>query len=59
MGCGRTKADGYALRKNGSDPDTSMPTFNRVGAGWINGVKILKYKDDPLLTWVKEVVVKL
>lgn len=45
--------------KMDEDPDTSMPTFNRVGAGWINGVKILKYKDDPSLTWVKKVVVKL
>ncbi|XP_054081404.1 uncharacterized protein LOC128919873 [Zeugodacus cucurbitae] len=37
-----------------AEPSAPMPTFD--GAGWLGGVKILKCKDDPSLTWVKEAV---
>ncbi|XP_054091417.1 uncharacterized protein LOC128923065 [Zeugodacus cucurbitae] len=37
-----------------SDPSAPMPTFD--GAGWLGGVNILKCKDEPSLTWVKEAV---
>ncbi|XP_054083398.1 uncharacterized protein LOC105216480 [Zeugodacus cucurbitae] len=37
-----------------ADPSEPMPTFD--GAGWLGGVKILKCKDDPSLTWVKKAV---
>ncbi|XP_054091377.1 uncharacterized protein LOC128923029 [Zeugodacus cucurbitae] len=37
-----------------AQPSAPMPTFD--GAGWLSGVKILKCKDDPSLTWVKEAV---
>ncbi|XP_041450602.1 uncharacterized protein LOC121404674 [Drosophila obscura] len=38
-------------------PDASMPTFD--GAGWLNGVKILKCNDDPTRKWLLQVVPKL
>ncbi|XP_041451969.1 uncharacterized protein LOC121405367 [Drosophila obscura] len=38
-------------------PDAPMPTFD--GAGWLNGVKILKCNDDPTRKWQVQVVPKL
>ncbi|XP_051859418.1 uncharacterized protein LOC127565371 isoform X2 [Drosophila albomicans] len=38
-------------------PDSPMPTFE--GSGWMNGVKILKCKDEPTLLWLKATVPKL
>ncbi|XP_041451800.1 uncharacterized protein LOC121405245 [Drosophila obscura] len=38
-------------------PDAPMPTFD--GAGWLNGVKILKCNDDPTRKWLVRVVPKL
>ncbi|XP_041450846.1 uncharacterized protein LOC121404738 [Drosophila obscura] len=38
-------------------PDAAMPTFD--GAGWLNGVKILKCNDDPTRKWLLQVVPKL
>uniref|UniRef100_A0A0R3P1S9 DUF4780 domain-containing protein n=1 Tax=Drosophila pseudoobscura pseudoobscura TaxID=46245 RepID=A0A0R3P1S9_DROPS len=32
------------------DPSAPMPTFD--GAGWLNGVKILKCNDDPTRQWL-------
>ncbi|XP_054746069.1 uncharacterized protein LOC129250469 [Anastrepha obliqua] len=37
-----------------AEPNASMPAFD--GAGWFSGVKIMKCKDDPTLTWLKEAV---
>ncbi|XP_036335656.1 uncharacterized protein LOC118746037 [Rhagoletis pomonella] len=45
------------VAKMDGDPTTTMPTFD--GAGWLNGVKIIKCKDDPSLLWVKEAVATL
>ncbi|XP_017488611.1 PREDICTED: uncharacterized protein LOC108376841 [Rhagoletis zephyria] len=45
------------VEKMDGDPNTTMPTFD--GARWLNGVKILKCKDDPTLLWVKEAVATL
>ncbi|XP_041449368.1 uncharacterized protein LOC121404200 [Drosophila obscura] len=39
------------------EPDAAMPTFD--GAGWLNGVKILKCNDDPTRKWLLQVVPKL
>ncbi|BFF88964.1 uncharacterized protein DMAD_07829 [Drosophila madeirensis] len=39
------------------EPDTTAPTFD--GAGWLKGVKILKYKDDPTLRWLTRMVCQL
>ncbi|XP_022222168.2 uncharacterized protein LOC111073915 [Drosophila obscura] len=39
------------------DPTAHMPTFD--GAGWLNGVKILKCMDDPTLKWLKQTVCQL
>ncbi|KAH8340574.1 hypothetical protein KR059_001433 [Drosophila kikkawai] len=36
------------------DPSAPMPTFD--GAGWLNGVKILKCKDDPTRNWLTQTV---
>lgn len=33
-------------------PGAPMPSFD--GAGWFNGVKILKCNDDPTLRWLRE-----
>ncbi|XP_041451929.1 uncharacterized protein LOC111078116 [Drosophila obscura] len=38
-------------------PDAAMPTFD--GAGWLNGMKILKCNDDPTRKWLLQVVPKL
>ncbi|XP_062128216.1 uncharacterized protein LOC133840421 [Drosophila sulfurigaster albostrigata] len=38
-------------------PDSPMPTFE--GSGWMNGVKILKCKDEATLLWLKATVPKL
>ncbi|XP_060653371.1 uncharacterized protein LOC132789403 [Drosophila nasuta] len=38
-------------------PDSPMPTFE--GSGWMNGVKILKCKDNPTLLWLKTTLPKL
>ena len=40
--------------KMAAEPAAQMPTFD--GAGWFNGVKILKCKDDPTLLWGKGAV---
>ncbi|XP_053968925.1 uncharacterized protein LOC128870338 [Anastrepha ludens] len=40
--------------KMDAEPDAPMPAFD--GAGWFSGVKIIKCKDDPTLTWLKEAV---
>uniref|UniRef100_A0A0R3NXH1 DUF4780 domain-containing protein n=1 Tax=Drosophila pseudoobscura pseudoobscura TaxID=46245 RepID=A0A0R3NXH1_DROPS len=39
------------------DPAAPMPTFD--GAGWLNGVKILKCNDDPTLRWLTRTVCQL
>ncbi|XP_033240298.1 uncharacterized protein [Drosophila pseudoobscura] len=39
------------------DPADPMPTFD--GAGWLNGVKILKCKDVPTLRWLTRTVCQL
>ncbi|KAH8248353.1 hypothetical protein KR032_002008, partial [Drosophila birchii] len=39
------------------DPKSPMPTFD--GAGWLNGVKILKCKDDRTLKWLMRTVCQL
>ncbi|EDW29056.1 GL18620 [Drosophila persimilis] len=36
------------------DPSAPMPTFD--GAGWLNGVKILKCNDDPTRQWMVQKV---
>ncbi|XP_041451151.1 uncharacterized protein LOC121404836 [Drosophila obscura] len=38
-------------------PTAPMPTFD--GAGWLNGVKILKCMDDPTLKWLTQMVCQL
>ncbi|XP_022233731.2 uncharacterized protein LOC111081886 [Drosophila obscura] len=38
-------------------PDAPMPTFD--GAGWLNGVKILKCNDDPTRKWLVQTAPKL
>ncbi|KAH8354583.1 hypothetical protein KR059_008804, partial [Drosophila kikkawai] len=39
------------------DPEAPMPTFD--GAGWLNGVKILKCMDDPTRKWLTQAVCQL
>ncbi|KAH8339739.1 hypothetical protein KR059_010502, partial [Drosophila kikkawai] len=39
------------------DPEAPMPTFD--GAGWLNGVKILKCMDDPTRKWLTLAVCQL
>ncbi|XP_033243735.1 uncharacterized protein LOC117186728 [Drosophila miranda] len=39
------------------DPSAPMPTFD--GAGWLNGVKILKCNDDPTRQWLVQKVPQL
>ncbi|KAH8385088.1 hypothetical protein KR200_003473 [Drosophila serrata] len=39
------------------DPNAPMPTFD--GAGWLNGVKILKCMDVPTLKWLTQTVYEL
>uniref|UniRef100_A0A0R3NVY2 Uncharacterized protein, isoform A n=1 Tax=Drosophila pseudoobscura pseudoobscura TaxID=46245 RepID=A0A0R3NVY2_DROPS len=41
----------------GRDPSAPMPTF--YGAGWLNGVNILKCNDDPTRQWPVEKVPQL
>ncbi|KAH8326832.1 hypothetical protein KR059_004388, partial [Drosophila kikkawai] len=45
----------YARIKD--DPEAPMPTFD--GAGWLNGVKILKCMDDPTRKWLTQAVCQL
>ncbi|XP_054725168.1 uncharacterized protein LOC129235376 [Anastrepha obliqua] len=40
--------------KMDAEPNAPMPALD--GAGWFNGVKIIKCKNDPMLTWLKEAV---
>lgn len=40
-----------------AEPERPLPSFD--GAGWFNGVKLIKCKDDATLEWVKGVVSKL
>ncbi|XP_053956236.1 uncharacterized protein LOC128861885 [Anastrepha ludens] len=42
------------LTKLDAEPNAPMPAFD--GAEWFSGVKIIKCKDDPMLTWLKEAV---
>ncbi|XP_053968434.1 uncharacterized protein LOC128869857 [Anastrepha ludens] len=37
-----------------AEPIAPMPAFD--GTGWFSGVKIIKCKDGPTLTWLKEAV---
>ncbi|KAH8338722.1 hypothetical protein KR059_000416, partial [Drosophila kikkawai] len=39
------------------DPEAPMPTFD--GAGWLNGVKILKCMNDPTRKWLTQAVCQL
>ncbi|KAH8288283.1 hypothetical protein KR054_011760, partial [Drosophila jambulina] len=45
------------LARMEEDPDAPMPTFD--GAGWLNGVKILKCMDDPTRKWLTQAVCQL
>jgi len=38
-------------------PTDPMPTFD--GAGWLNGVEILKCTDDPTRKWLTQTVCQL
>ncbi|XP_037957575.1 uncharacterized protein LOC119687356 [Teleopsis dalmanni] len=38
--------------KMSAEPEAPMPSFD--GAGWFNGVKLLKCKDDSTLNWLRE-----
>ncbi|KAH8264522.1 hypothetical protein KR038_009605 [Drosophila bunnanda] len=40
-----------------ADPNAPMPTFD--GAGWLNGVKMLKCMDVPTLNWLTQTVCKM